>query len=126
MTTKEAKSIFRSLEDLNRYKDAVHEKKTREARSGKIQVIISLGSCGIAAGALQTLEAIQEALKEKSLADVQVSKTGCDGQCKEEPLVRVVTADRRKVTYGKVTPKIARRIVEEHILGGQVVQEYVI
>jgi len=30
------------------------------------------------------------------------------------------------VTYGRVTPEVARRIVEQHIQKGLVVQEYVI
>jgi (2Fe-2S) ferredoxin len=30
------------------------------------------------------------------------------------------------VTYGKVTPTVAKRILKEHVLGGKVVQENVI
>ena len=117
---------IQSLKDLNHYKEDVLENKAREAKLGKVQVVVSLGTCGIAAGAQQTFDAIQTLIETEKLTGITVSKTGCDGQCKEEPIIRVITADQRKVVYGKVSPEVARRILKEHVLGGKIVDEYVI
>ncbi len=119
-------TTIHSLEDLKRFRAKVLEKKARDARLGNTQVIVSMGSCGIAAGAQKTMDAILVQKKAGHMQNVQVSLTGCSGQCEEEPIVQVITADQRKVTYGKVSPEVARRILLEHVLGGKVVMEFVI
>jgi NADP-reducing hydrogenase subunit HndB len=119
-------TAIRSLDDLNKFREAALEKKAQELKLGNTRLIISLGSCGIAAGALQTMQAILEQTEAEHLPGVQVSLTGCNGQCEDEPMVQVITGDQHKVTYGKVNPEVARRILREHVLGGKVVQEYVI
>jgi NADP-reducing hydrogenase subunit HndB len=119
-------TAIRSLDDLKKFREDVLEKKAQEAQLGITQVIVSLGSCGIAAGALHTMQAILEQAEAEHLTGIQVSQTGCIGQCEEEPIVQVITGGQHKVSYGKVSPEIARRILREHVLGGKVVQEYVI
>ncbi len=119
-------TAIRSLDDLKKFREKVLEKKTQEAQLGKTRVIVSLGSCGIAAGALHTMQAILEQAEAEHLTGVQVSQTGCIGQCEEEPIVQVITGEQPKVSYGKVSPEIARRILREHVQGGKIVQEYVI
>ena len=119
-------TAIRSLDDLKKFREEVLEKKAQEAQLGKIQVIVSLGSCGIAAGALHTMQAILEQIEAEHLTGIQVSQTGCIGLCEEEPIVQVITGEQHKVSYGKVSPEVARRILHEHVLGGKVVQEYVI
>ena len=119
-------TAIRSLDDLKKFREEVLEKKAQEVKLGKTRLIVSLGSCGIAAGALQTMQAILEQTEADHLSGIQVSLTGCNGQCEEEPMVQVITGDQQKVTYGKVNPEVARRILREHVLDGKVVQEYVI
>jgi NADP-reducing hydrogenase subunit HndB len=43
-----------------------------------------------------------------------------------EPIVQVQIGDSPKVTYGKVTKDIAARIIDEHVLAGEVVKEHVV
>jgi NADP-reducing hydrogenase subunit HndB len=117
---------IRSLDDLKQFREEVLEAQKRKASLGNIQVHVSLGSCGIAAGALETLKAIQQQLESQKLKDVSISQTGCVGLCKSEPIIDVIIGTAPKVTYGKVTPEVARRIISEHILNGKVVEEFVI
>ena len=117
---------IRSLDDLKQFREEVLETQKRKASLGNIQVHVSLGSCGIAAGALETLKAIQQQLESQRLKDVSISQTGCIGLCKNEPIIDVIIGTAPKVTYGKVTPEVARRIISEHILDGKVVEEFVI
>jgi NADP-reducing hydrogenase subunit HndB len=119
-------SAIRSLDDLKKYREEVLKKKAQDAKLGKIQLIVSMGSCGIAAGAQHTMQAILEQIEAEHLEGIQVSKTGCIGQCEAEPIVQVISGEQHKVTYGKVSPQVARKILREHVLSGKVVQEYVI
>ncbi len=109
-----------SLDDLKKFREEVLEKKAPDAKLGKIQVIVSLGSCGIAAGTLHTMQAILEQTEAEHLTGIQVSKTGCIGISEAEPIVQVITGKQHKVTYGKVSPQIARRNCREHVLAGKV------
>jgi len=117
---------IRSLEDLNRFREEVIEEKQRRASAGDVQVVVSLGACGIAAGALETLKAVQQQVKAEGLKNVSISESGCIGLCKHEPILEVILGDSPGVTYGRVTPEVVQRIVREHILDHRVVEEFVI
>ena len=117
---------IQSLEDLNRFRKRVLTARKRQAGSGDVRVIVSLGSCGIAAGALDTLKAIQQEIDDLHLGKVILSQTGCVGLCKYEPIVDVITAGSATVTYGRVTPEVARHILRDHVMDGRVVEEFVV
>lgn len=115
---------IQSLEDLDQYRQSVIEKKARLAKSGMIQAVVSMGSCGIAAGANQTYAAVQDQIQQKGLRHIIVSKTGCIGLCSDEPILEVITSDGQKTTYAHVTPDVVEQIFNEHILGGNIVREH--
>jgi len=60
------------------------------------------------------------------LNGVIVSQTGCIGLCEKEPIVQVIIGEEPRVTYGKVTPEVAAKIVREHVVNHKVVQDHVI
>lgn len=117
---------IRSLEDLNRFREEVIKERQRKAALGHIQLIVSLGSCGIAAGALDTLQAVRQMVEEDKIKNVTISETGCIGLCHHEPILEVIAGDTPRVTYGSVTPEVARRILRGHVVDGRVVEEFVI
>ena len=86
----------------------------------KITVKVGMASCGIAAGAVPVLAALQKSLSGRS--DVEIKEVGCLGLCFHEPLVEIDQGGKRTV-YGEVTPEIAERIVSEHIDGGKIIEE---
>ncbi len=91
---------------------------------GNKQVIVGLGSCGIAAGAGKVYEKIQ-ALKEVEGLDFELKKTSCVGMCYREPLVEVVD-DSGTYLYGDVDEARAIEIMDKHINQNIPVQEYVV
>lgn len=117
---------IKSLEDLKRVREEALEKRRVKTASGQAQVIVGMGTCGIAAGARDTMKAILAAIEGDNLTGIVVTQTGCIGLCEKEPIVQVVIGDQPKVTYGKVTPEVARQILKEHVVGGQIVQNHVI
>lgn len=119
-------SPVKSLEDLKKLREEALEKRKAKVGFGRAQVIVGMGTCGIAAGARETMKAILSEIEAKNLDDIAVTQTGCIGQCEREPIVQVIVGEEPRVTYGKVTPNVASRILKEHVLGGKVVREYVI
>lgn len=115
---------IKSLEDLKRLRAEALEKRTAKVISGQKEVIVGMGTVGIAASARETLKAILDYIESEGLEDIVVRQTGNIGLDSFEPIVQVVIGDQAKVTYGRVTPDAARRIMKEHIVGGTVVKEY--
>ncbi|MCX7975998.1 MAG: (2Fe-2S) ferredoxin domain-containing protein [Bellilinea sp.] len=117
---------IKSLDDLKRIREEALEKRKVKTASGQVQVIVGMGTCGIAAGARDAMKTILETIQTENLEGVIVTQTGCIGLCEKEPIVQVVVGDQPKVTYGKVSPEVARQIMKEHVKNGNVVKEYVI
>ena len=119
-------ATVKSLDDLKRVREEALEKRKAKTASGQAQVIVGMGTCGIAAGARETMKAILDEIEKDSLSGIIVTQTGCIGMCEREPIVQVVVGDQAKVTYGKVTPEVARMIMKDHVVGGKVVEDHVI
>jgi NADP-reducing hydrogenase subunit HndB len=119
-------SRVKSLEELKRLREEALEKRTAKATSGRAQIVVGMGTCGIAAGARDTMKAILEVIENESLSGILVTQTGCVGLCEWEPIVKVVVGDGPKVTYGKVSPEMAKQIMKEHVEGGKILSEFVI
>ncbi len=115
---------IKSLEDLKRIREEALKKQQLKETSGKIEVIVGMGTVGIAAGARETLKAILDMIEKKNLADIVVRQTGNIGLDSYEPIVQVVLPGEEKVSYGKVNPEMALQIMEKHVLGGKVVNEF--
>lgn len=111
-------STIKSLEDLKKMRDEVIEKRKVKTAEGQIHVIVGMGTCGIAAGARDTMKSVLEVIEKETLNGILVTQTGCIGLCEKEPIMQVVVGDQPKVTYGKVSPDIARQIMKEHVVGG--------
>lgn len=97
----------------------------RDAGEGNIEVIIGMGTCGIAAGAKQTFSAMVDEITMRGLEHVVVKQTGCMGLCASEPSVEVVVPGMPGVIYGNVDAAVGKRIVNEHIIKGELVGEYI-
>ena len=99
----------------------------REEDKNCKRIVVGMATCGIAAGARPVLTAFADEVAKRGLTqDVMVSQTGCIGICQYEPVVEVFVPGEQKVTYVKMTAEKAARVVEEHIVGGNVVKEYTI
>ncbi len=107
-----------TLEDLRKMRSEKQKAMEMRDNSNKdVQVIVGMGTCGIAAGAKETFTTLIEMLNEKSLTNVLVRQTGCMGLCHSEPTVEVVVPGMPSVIYGNVDAAMARDIVEKHIIG---------
>lgn len=115
-----------SLEDLRKLRDEKRrELKLRETDNKTIQIIVGMGTSGIAAGAKDTLQAFLSELEEQDLTNVSVRQTGSLGLDHAEPTVEIRMPDMPTVIYGKVTPPVAAKIVRKHIVGKQLINDHI-
>ena len=118
---------MKSLEELkavrDRVKGSVH---LRQDNSHKTHVVVGMATCGIAAGARPVLTTIVDEVAKRGLQNVMVTQTGCIGICQFEPVVEVVEPGKDKITYVKMTPEKAVRMVNDHLVNGNVVTEFTI
>ncbi|HCI28633.1 MAG TPA: (2Fe-2S) ferredoxin domain-containing protein [Fervidobacterium sp.] len=119
-------SKVKSLEELMKIKEeALQNIKMRESgKRGKI--VVAMGTCGIAAGAKDTLKAVVEYLNDLKVDDISVVQSGCMGLCEVEPTIEVAIEGQEPIVYGHVTPENARRIIQSHVLEGKIVSDLIV
>ena len=117
---------IKSLEDLKRVREEALEKRKVKTAEGTVQVTVAMGTCGIAAGARDTMKAILDHIESNNVSGVVVTQTGCIGKCDYEPIVAVSIGAEPKVTYGHINPERARTIMQEHVAGGKVLTDWII
>lgn len=117
---------IKSLEELKRVREEALAKKQMKAAPGSVQVIVAMGTCGIAAGARDTMKSVLNYIETQHLSGVTVTQTGCMGMCEQEPIVQVIFGEQAKVTYGKVNAEVAAQIMKQHVQGGMPLKDHVL
>ena len=111
-----------TLDDLRRMRgERQKAMELRDSSNKDVQVIVGMGTCGIAAGAKETFTTLVDALAERGLTNVLVRQTGCMGMCHAEPTVEVVVPDMPTIVYGHVDAATAKEIVERHVVNHEIV-----
>ena len=118
---------MKSLAELQAIRDKARASvNIRENAAAETRVLVGMATCGIAAGARPVLNAFVEEVNKRGLKDTMVTQTGCIGICQYEPEVEIITPGKEKVTYVKMTAEKAVRVVNDHLVNGNVVTEYTI
>ena len=118
---------MKSLAELAAIREKMKDKVALREGENSTRIVVGMATCGISAGARSVLGAFVEEVANAGLGEsVTVTQTGCIGICQYEPVVEVFETGKDKVTYVKMTPEKAKRVVAEHIKGGKVVAEYTI
>lgn len=116
---------MKSLEELRQIRErALKNVGMRQLEeTGGIKLLIGMGTCGIAAGARKTLNAMLQELESQGLHNVIIVQTGCMGHCHAEPMVQITAPGQAPIIYGHVTPERGKEIIEKHIKKGELVEE---
>jgi NADP-reducing hydrogenase subunit HndB len=120
----EAKPKKLKIQDLARIRDKTKAAMTIRGGEGRARITVHMGTCGIAAGARDVMDALLDQMDKNRVKDVIVTTSGCAGFCNREPMATVEIKDKPPVKYVDLTPAKIRKIVEKHVLGGQLVAEY--
>ncbi len=117
---------IKSLEDLERIKEeGLRDLSGRQSKK-RGRITVAMGTCGISAGAKDTLKALVDELDRDGIEDVAVIQSGCMGLCEVEPTVEVQMGDQDPVIYGHVDSEQAKRIVKEHVMGGKILGDILV
>ena len=114
---------MKSLQNC-RIKERALERRKLAGEGARARVVVAMGTCGIAAGARDTMSAVLGELEKRNIADVVVTQTGCIGLCEYEPIVQVQIGEQDMVTYGRISPDRVATLIEKHVLGGNPVEEW--
>ena len=128
---------MKSIEELMAIRDKTRKNMTVREDTGdsKIRVVVGMATCGIAAGARPVLNAFVDEIAKRDVKGVSVQQTGCIGMCQYEPsaMAQFTRANahfglsgKEKVTYVKMTPEKAVRVVNDHIVNGNPVAEFTV
>ena len=115
-----------TLEDLRKLREQTRSNiNRRDVSENDIQVIVGTGTCGIAAGSKDVINAFIDAVEAQKLEHVTIRQTGCMGLCYVEPTVEVKVPGMPDTIYGKVDAAVAAKSVTEHILGKKLVEGHI-
>lgn len=112
------------VQDLQRIRDKARALATIRTSEGRAKITVHMGTCGIAAGARDIMAALLDEMKKKKVTDVIVTTSGCAGLCNREPMATVALKNRPPVKYADLTGEKIRKILTDHVLGGQPVAAY--
>lgn len=113
-----------SIEDLRKIKEKELSRLSLREGQFRAKITVHMGTCGIAAGARKVLEAFLDAAQQKGVTDVMITQSGCAGLCNREPMATVELMDKAPVKYVDLDPEKAKKIFQEHVMGGRIVEEY--
>ncbi len=121
---------IKSLDELKKIRDE-HMKKVELRETGQvegdtIEVLVGMATCGIAAGARETLTAILDEIEKKGLKNVRVVQVGCMGYCHSEPTVQVNKPGAEPVLYGNMDSTTVSELFEKHIEGDELLDDHIL
>ncbi len=96
-----------TAQDLAKYRSEISSAKA--ARGTLRRILVSMGTCGIAAGTEPVLKVIRKEIEASGMDDkIDIVRVGCMGLCHSEPSIAVTDCVTGKtVVFGKVTPEKA-------------------
>ena len=112
------------IQDLAKIRDKARSLSTIRDGQGRAKVTVHMGTCGIAAGAREIMDALLDEMKQTKTKDVIVTTSGCAGLCNQEPMATIELKGQPPVKYFDLTPEKMRKIFIKHVLGGQPAAEY--
>jgi NADP-reducing hydrogenase subunit HndB len=113
-----------TIEDLKRIREETA--KTTSLRDGDatVKITVHMGTCGIAAGAREVMNALMEEMAVADRPDIRVVTSGCMGRCSSEPNVTVEIQDREPIVYQLMDANKMRQVFKQHVLLGEIQTEF--
>lgn len=112
------------IEDLAKISEKIRKTTILREGAGNAKITVHMGTCGIASGAREIMNALLDEFEKRKIEDVILTSSGCAGLCSSEPMVTVELKGDAPVKYIDLTREKILRILEEHVIGKKVVIEY--
>ncbi len=112
------------IEDLDKISQKVRKTTLLREGAGEAKITVHMGTCGIASGARNIMNALLDEFEKNKIEDVILTSSGCAGLCSREPMVTVELKGEAPIKYVDLTPEKICRILREHVIGKKIVEEY--
>jgi NADP-reducing hydrogenase subunit HndB len=113
-----------TIDDLKKIKEKSNKETSLRHGEASIKVTVHMGTCGIAAGAREVMNALMEELAEADRQDIRVVASGCMGMCSSEPNVTVETEGAEPIVYRDMDSNKMRQVFKRHVLLGEVQTDF--
>ena len=113
-----------SIDDLDKISQRVKKTTLLREGAGKAKITVHMGTCGIAAGARKIMSTLLDEFQKRNIEDIILTNSGCAGLCSKEPMATVEREGETPVKYVDLTPEKIIKILDDHVLGGKIVEEY--
>jgi (2Fe-2S) ferredoxin len=84
---------------------------------------VGAGTCGLGAGAADTLEAVKAFARENNL-DADIVEVGCVGLCAVEPIVDVQLPGKNRIAFQQMTKDEVPAVLDALVNKGEVVADH--
>jgi NADP-reducing hydrogenase subunit HndB len=115
-----------TIADLKKIKEKVIADTALREGHQRVKVTVHMGTCGIASGAKEVMDALLAEMEEANATDVAVTTSGCMGLCSREPLVTVEILGQEPIKYEYMNPNKMRQVFKRHILEGEIQMPFVL
>ena len=116
--------MIKYLVIIKKIKDKTTKETSLRHGAANIKITVHMGTCGIAAGAREVMNALMEELAEADRQDIRVVTSGCMGMCSSEPNVTVESMDAEPIVYQKMDSNKMRQVFRRHVLLGEVQADF--
>ena len=113
-----------TIDDLKRIKEDTTKSNSLREGGATVKITVHMGTCGIAAGAREVMNALMEELAESDRSDIRVVASGRMGMCSSEPNVTVEMQDSEPIVYQKMESNRMRQVFKRHVLLGEVQSDF--
>jgi NADP-reducing hydrogenase subunit HndB len=113
-----------TIEDLNRLRESAKKATAFREGGSTVKITVHMGTCGIAAGAKEVMDALREQMAQVDRQDIKVIASGCMGMCSSEPNVTVEIQGKDSVIYQHMDRNRMRQVFKRHVLLGEVQTDF--
>jgi len=111
-------------EDLDKISQRMRATTNLREGAGRVKITVHMGTCGIASGARDIINAFLRHIEESDAKDIIITTSGCAGLCSHEPMATVELVNEPPVKYVDLSVDKVEKIFNEHVMGGTIVKDY--
>lgn len=113
-----------TIQDLKKIRENAKKDTVLREGGATVKITVHMGTCGIAAGAREVMDALLEELAASDRQDIRIVTSGCMGMCSSEPNVTVEIQNQDPVIYAAMDRNKMRQVFKRHVLLGEVQSDF--
>jgi NADP-reducing hydrogenase subunit HndB len=108
---------IRSMQDILAIREQAQRKTALREDGYRLCFTVHMGTCGIASGAREVVNAMAEVLEKSGRTDIRLTTSGCIGVCEHEPVMTVEALGAQPILYGHLDADKAREVFRQTLAG---------